>query len=203
MRRQRRADAGRAPRRRPGTWPDGRSRAPPPACAGRRASSARAARDADGGMRIEEVAAPRARSARSRPRPSVLADGRARELGPDPRQRLGRDREGAAIGRGPPSAGARRAASRPWASNSRRSKFEETWMSIEGEVVGCDAADLVAARRRACGARMSLALVRDHQALDRQAHALRDEAGEHVAEIAGRHREGDRPVRRAERRRRR
>ena len=27
-------------------------------------------------------------------------------------------------------------ASRPAASNSRRSKFEDTWMSIEGDMVG-------------------------------------------------------------------
>ena len=43
---------------------------------------------------------------------------------------------------------------------------------------------------------------RDHQPLDRQAHARRHIAGEHVAEIAGRHREGDLAVRRAKRDRR-
>ena len=43
---------------------------------------------------------------------------------------------------------------------------------------------------------------RDHQPVDRQAHALGDIAGEHVAEISGRHREGDLAVRRAERDRR-
>ena len=39
----------------------------------------------------------------------------------------------------------------------------------------------------------------DRQSADRQAHALGVIAGEHVAEIAGRHGEGDAPVRRAER----
>ena len=38
----------------------------------------------------------------------------------------------------------------------------------------------------------------DHQPLDRQAHALGGVAGEDVAEIAGRHGEGDGPLRRAE-----
>ena len=41
----------------------------------------------------------------------------------------------------------------------------------------------------------------DHQPIDRQAHALGDIAREDVAEIAGRHREGDLAMRRAERRR--
>ena len=30
-------------------------------------------------------------------------------------------------------------ASRPWASNRSRSKFDDTWMSIEGEAVGTTA----------------------------------------------------------------
>jgi hypothetical protein len=46
---------------------------------------------------------------------------------------------------------------------------------------------------------MSLTLVAITQPLDRQAHALGDVAGEDVAEIAGRHREGDLAMRRAER----
>ena len=39
----------------------------------------------------------------------------------------------------------------------------------------------------------------DHQAIDRQPHAARDIARENVAEISGRHREGDLAMRRAER----
>ena len=73
-------------------------------------------------------------------------------------------------------------------------------MSIDGEVVGHDAADLVGAG----GVRAAQDVVvvgGDHQPVDRQAHAFGRVAGEDVAEVAGRHREGDGAVRAAERRR--
>ena len=64
--------------------------------------------------------------------------------------------------------------------------------------VGDDVAHFVGAGRER--ARQDVVDVgRDHEPLDRQAHAHRDIAGEDVAEISGRHREGDLAMRRAER----
>ena len=88
--------------------------------------------------------------------------------------------------------------SRPPASNRMRSKFEATWMSIDGEVVATTSRGLVGAGRER--ARQDVVDVGgDHQPVDRQAHAHGDIAGIDVAEIPGRHREGDLAVRRAER----
>ena len=73
-------------------------------------------------------------------------------------------------------------------------------MSIDGEVVAHHVAQFVGAGRQR--ARQDVVDVGgDHQPVDRQAHPLRHVAGEDVAEIAGRHREGDLAVRRAERHR--
>ena len=71
-------------------------------------------------------------------------------------------------------------------------------MSIEGEAV----AGPRALRRRRCLQRARQNVVDvggDHQAIDRQAHAGGDIAGEDVAEVSGRHRERDFALRRAER----
>ena len=71
-------------------------------------------------------------------------------------------------------------------------------MSIDGEVVAWTPRDLVAAGGER--AREDVVDVGgDDQPLDRQPHPLGDVAGEDVAEIAGRHGEGDRRARRAER----
>ena len=72
-------------------------------------------------------------------------------------------------------------------------------MSMEGDWVG------IARRARRVAAGLQAAIEDvvgvggDHQPLDRQAHGLGVIAGEDVAEIAGRHREGQRPVGAAQR----
>ena len=71
-------------------------------------------------------------------------------------------------------------------------------MSIEGEAVARHVAHLVGAGLQRAHQDV-VDVGGDHQPLDRQAHALRHIAGEDVAEIAGRHREGDLAMRRAER----
>ena len=71
-------------------------------------------------------------------------------------------------------------------------------MSIDGEVVATTSRGLVGAGRER--ARQDVVDVGgDHQPVDRQAHAHGDVAGIDVAEIAGRHRERDLAMRRAER----
>ena len=89
------------------------------------------------------------------------------------------------------------AGSRPSSSNSRRSKFELTWMSMLGDRLGSTArTDMsLASRKRA---RMSLRLDATMRRGDRHAHPPRRPGRQHVAEISGRHRERDLPLRPAE-----
>ena len=152
--------------------------------------------DADRGVRIEQIAGLAPRSADLREH-GFLADRLRREIPADARQRLGRDREGARLRE-----------ARHQAAHGRRIAA----MGLEQEALEIgrdldihrrrggrhDAAQLVGAGRQ--GARQDVVGVgRQHQPPDRQAHALGDPAGEDVAEIAGRHGEGDRAVRPAER----
>ena len=75
--------------------------------------------------------------------------------------------EGAGSGRGSPSCRAPCAASRPEASNSRRSKLLETWMSMDGLVVGRRIVDFIASGLQ--GAVEDVVLIgRDDQAVDGQ-----------------------------------
>ena len=73
-------------------------------------------------------------------------------------------------------------------------------MSIEGDCVASHRPFVAPACERA--RENIVGIRRDDQPLDRKAHLLGDPAGENIAEIAGRHGEGNRPIRRAERRRR-
>ena len=88
-------------------------------------------------------------------------------------------------------AAAVQSASRPEASNSARSKFDATWMSIEGLKVACAAPagiDAVVQRAR----HDVVGVGGDHQPRHIQPHAHGRLAGENVAEIAGGHHEGAR-----------
>ncbi len=93
------------------------------------------------------------------------------------------------------------APSRPSSSNSRRSKLLDTWMSMLGLSVGSTPAISMIddSRKRV---RMSLALLATTNCATGSTHALGAVAGEHVAEVAGRHRERDRRAPAGEARRR-
>ena len=79
----------------------------------------------------------------------------------------------------------------------------ETWMSIDGAAVGVTVPRRIIARRERAVEDV-VDVGGDDQPLDRQPHPRGDIAGEDVAEIAGRHAEGDLPLaaRRAAARRR-
>ena len=59
----------------------------------------------------------------------------------------------------PAIAAAVAAPSRPWRSNSSRSKLELTWISIDGAAVALDRADRIVAGADSARCRMSLTLV--------------------------------------------
>ena len=185
-----------APRPRRGTWPDARSRASPSARSGRR-------RRRGGGSTPIAVCgsitcAGLGAWTRSDRRGLVFASiaRRCRISAQAARARPGQ-REAALVANSPISA-ATAAPSRPSRSNSSRSKFELTWMSIDGDDRSASPPPaIVAGRQRAVQDVVAL-VATISRSIGRPMRAG-DIAGEHVAEIAGRHREGDRAVRRAER----
>ena len=103
-------------------------------------------------------------SRRPRPRSTRCGNEVRAHRAPAPRRgRIGR------LWRKPPILPRTKAASRPQASNRKRSKLEETWMSMDGEVVATTSRSVVHARCSSARWQDVVLVGGDHQPLDRAA----------------------------------
>ena len=157
----------------------------------RRAQLARADADGDGRVRIDQHPGRLVGAADHVERLAVVEAGRGERRRRRTR-RAGRPRSTASRSRGS-AAAARRSCppSRPLISNSRRSKLDDTWMSIDGLSDGTTGRVLMSLSREEAGEDV-VGVRGDDEPVDRCAHLLGDPPGEHVAEVAARHAEVDR-----------
>ena len=147
----------------------------------RRRPVARADREADRSMRVDQLA-----GGVQRRGDGGRDFGLVGAAGGEQRRRVGRRASKPPACAKPCMRARARAASPPSSSSSRRSKLLATWMSIDGLEVATTAAALVAPCGEEAGEDVVL-VGGDHQPRDRQPDRRGDPAGIDVAEIAGGH----------------